>query len=99
MALATLMAARLAEGTLPPCPLSAVARRTRGVGARVWLSTLTLPSATRIPLARLVEATEGAHPAAAVAEALTSFAEIARPMLDPASRTEIADLVAALGAS
>ena len=87
MALATLMAARLAEGTLPPCPLSAVARRTRGVGARVWLSTLTLPSATRTPLARLVEATEGAHPAA-VAEALTSFAEIARPMLDPASRAE-----------
>jgi hypothetical protein len=98
MALAALMAVRLAEGTLPPCPLSAVARRTRGVGARVWLSTLTLPAAARIPLARLVEATEGAH-RAVVAEALTSFAEIARPMLDPASRAEIAELVAGLSGS
>ena len=98
MALAALMAARLAEGTLASCPLSAAARRTRGLGARVWLSTLTLPAATRTPLARLVEATEGTH-RTAVAEALTSFAEIARPMLDPASRAEIADLVAGLGES
>lgn len=98
MALAALMAARLAEGTLPPCPLSVAARRTRGVGARVWLSTLTLPAATRVPLARLVEATE-AEDRATVAEALASFAEIARPMLDPASRVEIADVVTALGAS
>ena len=98
MALAALMAARLAEGTLASCPLSAAARRTRGLGARVWLSTLTLPAATRIPLARLVEATEGTH-RTAVAEALTSFAEIARPMLDPASRAAIADLIAGLGES
>ena len=96
MALATLMAARLAEGTLGPCPLSAVARRTRAVGARVWLSTLTLPAATRVPLARLVEATEGSDHTS-VADALASFAEIARGTLDSASRAEIADLIATLG--
>ena len=95
MALATLMAARLAEGTLPPCPLAAPTRRARGVGARVWFSTLTLPAATRAPIARLVEATEGAS-RGAVAEALAAFAEIATPSLDPASRAEIADLVATL---
>jgi hypothetical protein len=98
MALATLMAARLAEGTLPSTPLSAAARRSRAGGARVWLSTLTLPAATRVPLARLVEATEG-EARMSVAEALASFAGIATALLDPASRLEIADLVAALSAS
>jgi len=95
MALATLMAARLAEGVLPPCPLSATARRGRGVGARLWFSTLTLPAATRVPLARLVEATEGAE-RTAVAMALAAFAEIAKPMLDGPSRLEIAELIAAV---
>jgi hypothetical protein len=96
MALAALMAARLAEGTLGPCPLSTLARRSRGVGARVWFSTLTLPAVSRVPLARLVEATEGGDQSS-VADALASFADIARATLDSASRTEIADLIAVLG--
>ena len=96
MALATLMVARLAEGMLPAAALSATARRGRGVGARVWLSTLTLPAATRIPLARVVEATEGVE-RAPVATALAAFAEIAKPMLDAPSRLEIAELIAAVG--
>ncbi len=96
MALAALMAARLAEGMLPPCPLAATTRRARGVGARVWFSTLTLPAVTRGPIARLVEATDGASRAAA-AEALAAFAEIARPTLDTGSRGEIAELIATLG--
>ena len=95
MALATLMAARLAEGMLPSCPLSALARRGRAVGARVWFSTLTLPAATRIPLARLVEATEGME-RPPVAAALSAFAEIAKPMLDTPSRAEISELITAL---
>jgi hypothetical protein len=97
MALATLMAARLAEGMLPATALSTAARQSRATGARVWFSTLTLPAATRLPLARLVEATEGENPSA-VAEALATFAGVAASMLDPASRAEISDLLAALGA-
>ena len=97
MALAVLMAARLADGVLPPTPLSAAARRGRGVGARVWFSTLTLPAATRVPLARGVEATEG-ESRAQVADALAALIEIARPLLDSPSRAEIADLLTALGA-
>jgi hypothetical protein len=96
MALAALMAARLAEGLLPGAALSPTARQSRASGARVWLSTLTLPAATRMPLARLVEATEGEN-RNTVAEALTVFAGIASSMLDPASRTEISELLAALG--
>jgi hypothetical protein len=95
MALATLMAARLAEGMLPAVALSEPARRARGVGARLWFSTLTLPAATRVPIARLVEATEGSD-SAAIASALASFATVAQPVLDAPSRAEIAELVTAL---
>ena len=96
MALAVLMGARLAEGLLPPAPLSGVARRIRGVGARVWFSTLTLPAATRVPIARVVEATEGDN-RTLVAESLAVLIEIARPVLDSPSRAEIAELLTALG--
>ena len=54
MALATLMAARLAEGMLPDVALSPMARQSRGAGARLWFSAMTLPAATRLPLARVV---------------------------------------------
>ena len=97
MALASLMAARLADGLLLEVPLSAAARAGRAAGARLWCSTLTLPAAARVPLARVVDATEdGAR--AQVAEALLAFAAMAGPVLDGASRTELADLVALLRA-
>jgi hypothetical protein len=96
MALATLMAVRLAEGMLPGAALSAMARQSRAAGARVWLSAMTLPAASRIPLARVVEASEGESRGAA-AEALAAYAGIANPMLDPGSRAEITDLLATLG--
>jgi hypothetical protein len=95
MTLALLMVARLAEGLILPSPLSEAARRTRGAGARVWLSTLTLPAAMRIPLARVVEATEhGNH--GVVAETILAAAELVQSVLDPPSRHEITDLIAAL---
>ena len=98
MALASLMAARLADGVLMTVPLSAQARTARAAGARVWCSTLTLPAAARIPLARVVDASDtGGRPQ--VAEALAVFAAMAGPHLDAPSRLELADLVAALIAS
>jgi hypothetical protein len=97
MALATLMAARLAEGMLPHAALSPPARQSRAAGARTWLSALTLPAVTRIPLARVVEASEG-ESRAVIAEALAAFAGIANAILDPPSRTEITELLTALGA-
>ena len=96
MALATLMAARLAEGMLPESALSPMARQSRAAGARVWLSAMTLPASTRIPLARVVEASEG-ESRASVAEALAAFAGVANTMLDPGSRAEITELLGALG--
>ena len=95
MALASLMAARLADGVLLAVPLSAPARASRAAGARVWCSTLTLPAAVRIPLVRVVDASEvGERPK--LAETLAAFAALAGPLLDTASRAELADLVTAL---
>ena len=96
MALATLMAARLAEGMLPDTALTPMARQSRAAGARIWLSAMTLPAASRVPLARVVEASEG-ESRAAVAEALAAYAGVANAMLDPGSRVELTDLLAALG--
>ncbi len=98
MALATLMVARLAEGMLPEATLSPMARQSRASGARIWLSAMTLPAVSRIPLARVVEATEGENRATA-AEALAVFAGVANAMLDPGSRAEITDLLGALAAA
>ena len=95
MALALLMVARLAEGLVLPCPLSEAARRMRGAGARVWLSTLTLPAVMRLPLSRVVEATEhGNH--GLVAETILAALELVQSVLDSPSRSELTDLIAAL---
>jgi len=98
MALAALMAARLAEGLLLDPPLTVPARSTRAVGARVWCSTLTLPAAARIPLARVVDASE-TDSRSLLAEALGAFAAIAGALLDAASRAELSELVTALNAA
>ncbi len=95
MALATLVAARLACGVSKAFPLTAIARRSRAAGARVWFSTLTLPVATRVPLAKLVDATEG-EDRAVVAETLSDFVAIAWPHLDLGARAEIGELVTQL---
>lgn len=97
MVLATLMAARLADGVSMPTPLTAAARQSRAAGARVWFSTLTLPAATRTPLAKLVEATEG-EDRGRIAETFSAFAALAWPQLDVAARGEVGELVTALKA-
>ena len=97
MALAALMAARLADAFLLEVPLSGAARASRAAGARVWCSTLTLPAAARIPLARVVDSTEHGDQAHA-AEMLTAFASVAGPLLDAAARAELADLASSLAA-
>ena len=57
VALATLLAARLVVGALPPQPLPQGVRITRANGARAWFAALALPAALRQSLARLVDAT------------------------------------------
>jgi hypothetical protein len=56
VALATLLAARLVVGTLPPA-LPQNVRITRANGARAWFAALALPVSLRQMLTRLLDAT------------------------------------------
>lgn len=93
--LACFMAARLSAAVLPPVALSEAGRAARAASARAWLASLSLPAAMRIPLARLVDAT-GGDDRAALAAALDGVTAVTAPHLDPAARSELADLSAAL---
>jgi len=95
VALAALMAARPATGFL--AGLSSSARVSRASGARVWFSTLTLPSATRAPIARFVDAAEGNDPVI-VGQTLADVAKALGALLDVASRAELSAIVKALAA-
>jgi len=87
--------ARLAVSVIGPPPLGAEARAARAAAARAWYAALTLPAVTRIPFARLVDAT-AAGGADDVAAALDVVASVAAPMLDGGARGELEQLAAAL---
>ena len=97
VALATLLAARLVVGALPPQPLPQGVRITRANGARAWFAALALPATLRQSLARLVDATtavdrDGLEPA------LRTLIEVGMPQLDALAIAELRDVLKALGA-
>ena len=94
-ALATLLAARLAEAMLPPVSLTVAARHARADGARHWLTSIALSSPIRAAIGRLVEATalDDVHGAAV---ALTRVTEVTAPYLDRGARLELERLTARL---
>lgn len=97
VALACWMAARLAAGLLSQPPLPTATREGRAAAARVWFASLALPAATRIPFARVMQATE-ADDSAGVAAALERLLDVADTYLDSASELEVRRLAAALQA-
>lgn len=60
--------------------MSAPDRVARAASAKVWLASLALPAATRVPFARCVEAT--ANSSLQVAGALRSLIAAVSPHLD-----------------
>jgi hypothetical protein len=97
MALATLLAARLVVGAMPPQPLPQGVRVTRANGARAWFASLALPAALRQSLARLVDATasvdrDGLEPA------FRAVVEMCTPPLDPMAIAELRELMRAVTA-
>ena len=88
------MAARLAAGCLEPA-IPALARDARCVAARAWYAALALPASTRVPFARLVDATAG-EARSTVAEALRNLLAAVERFLDAPSRLEIERLAGAL---
>jgi hypothetical protein len=87
-ALATLLAARLAEAMLPPSALGLATRRARADGARHWLTSIALSNPIRAAISRLVDATATDDPHGA-AMALIRVTEITAPHLDRGARLEL----------
>ena len=90
VALATYLAARLADDAQADRGLSEEVRAERAASAKTWLSTLSLAAAIRTSLARLVEAS-GADPRG-IAPALRAVLAATMSRLDQASRAELGRL-------
>lgn len=96
VALAALLAARLAVGALPP-QLPQGVRITRATGARAWFASLALPASLRQALARLVDATTSVD-REPLESALRAVIDAGTPQLDPPAIAELREIVRALGA-
>jgi hypothetical protein len=92
VALATLLAARLVVGALPPQPLPQGARITRANGARAWFASLALPTALRQSLARLADATTSVD-RESLEPALRTVIEVTSPQLDAAALAELNEIL------
>lgn len=90
VALAALLVARLSQGVASGEALHPSDRATRATAAKVWLASLALPAATRVPFARCVEATTGTS--LQVAGALRSLVAAAGAHLDGPSVQELEKL-------
>ena len=95
VALATLLAARLAVGALPTQPLPQGVRMTRASGARAWFASLALPPSLRQPLARLVDATTTVD-REALESALRAVIDAGAPQLDAPAIAELREVARAL---
>jgi len=97
VALATYLAARLADDCLPQKELSATTRAERSSAARGWLASVALPPSVRSPLVKLVDATAGDP--ADIAPALANVITAIDSYLDAAARLELDRLVRAFASS
>lgn len=97
VALAALMTARLAQGVVLDTALPPDERTTRAAAAKVWLASLALPAATRVPFARCIESTAGS--ALPVAGALRSVIAAASSHLDGPAVQELERLARQLAST
>lgn len=97
VALAALMTARLAQGVTPGDALHPADRVTRAAAAKVWLASLALPSTTRGPFTRAVDATTGT--ALQTAGAVRSLVAATGAHLDGPSVQELERLARVLAGS
>ena len=93
IALATLVAARLAAAAAPPACLSGPIRVARAEAARAWITSVSLTPAARAALLRLVAVSAG-EDSRALAMAVGKVADVAFPYLDRSARAELGRLEA-----
>jgi hypothetical protein len=94
VALATYVAARLAQDVLPEKGLAHAVRVERASHAKSWLSTLALPVPIRPALAVLVDAS--GTDCQAAARALRNVMAVTADFLDSAGRSELDHLAVTL---
>ena len=92
VALATLLAARLVAGALPPAPLPQGIRITRANGARAWVASLALPAALRQTFVRLLDATTSVD-RDGLETALRAVIDVTAPQLDGAAVAELREVM------
>ena len=92
VALATLLAARLVVGALPPSPLPQTVRITRANGARAWFAALALPAAFRQSISRLLDATTSVD-RDGLETALRTVIDASAPHLDVAAINELREVM------
>ena len=83
-----MQAARMVEGAAGTHPLPESLRRSRANAARGWLAALALPNASRLTIARAIEASAGAE-RDALAQAWEAVAALVTPGADMAARAEL----------
>ncbi|MGQ0537500.1 MAG: hypothetical protein ACT4R6_01015 [Gemmatimonadaceae bacterium] len=93
VALAALMAARLARSGFGPAPerLTRELRETRSAASRTWFAALTLPAGVRQAALRVVEAA-ARDDASALAGAIDALITVAGPVLDKGAAAELRDV-------
>ena len=96
VALATYLAARLADDVLPERALPKNLRLERAGHARNWFSTLSLPPSVRAPLLRVIEGSAGEP--VALAAAVRGVIAVTAAFLDQAARLELDELATGLEA-
>ncbi|MEO7085255.1 MAG: hypothetical protein ABI442_09010 [Gemmatimonadaceae bacterium] len=97
IALATYLAARLAQDALPDREIPQASRVERCAHAKQWLAALALPASVRPALVDLIDASS--KECADVSKGLQAAIAAVTESLDKNARAELVDLAAALDAS
>ena len=95
VAMACLVAGRLASGMLPPLDIPHSDAKSRSAAAKQWLSGLALPPAIRAPVAQVADAVASGNPASAAAAIERMLVAVSRN-IDEASAAELRSLIADL---
>jgi hypothetical protein len=86
--LAVIQAARMVEGAFGAHPLPESLRRSRANAARSWLAALALPNASRLTIARVIEASASAE-RETLASSWEAVAALVTPGADLPARAEL----------
>ncbi len=95
IAMACLVAGRLAATMLPPFQISSSDAKTRSAAAKQWMGSLSLPAPVRAPLSQVADAVSAGNPTS-VAGAIEKLVVAVTGKIDDASIAELRSLASDL---